>query len=166
MKRLPLILAVIFLSGCFTHLPFKRDTAVPLPEFSGNVVDAAKLKTAAKLGFSSFRAGPQAAADDQLDRLSLMLIKGIKDSLEAKKVSLATTDQEEGADVVMDGYIEEFSRKRFSVSGELWDKETGAKVLVFGASRVLRPKKDNPMDTAYEVGTVIGDYIAAQRSGT
>lgn len=160
MRRLFLVLSVSFLSGCFAHAPIKNE-GLPGPVVSGNLVDIPKLKAGGKVGFMPFKAGPRAEANDQLDRLSLMLIKGIGDALQEQKTNLTVTQQEEEADFVVDGYIEEFSRARFSISGALWRRDVGERALTFASSRNIKAKKQDPMGTAYQMGMDIGRFIAA-----
>ena len=161
MNRPFLIISIIFLSGCFAHAPLKSN-GIAMPEVSGSVADVSKVRSGGKLGFVPFKAGPQAEDNEELDKLSLMLIKGIREGLQAHKAAFTVTDKAEEADFILEGYIEEFSRTKFSVSGEIWGRDSGAKVLTFASSRTMKPKKSDSLDTAYRAGVAIGNFIAAQ----
>ncbi len=128
------------------------------------------------LGLSAFKAGPGAEANDQLDKLSLMLIKGIRDVLTQRTTVWHIADAgQDNVDFVLDGYIEELSQSgkfsrlilrknktNLSVDGEIWSQATGGKVLVFASSEIINIKKQELMDQAYAMGQAIGEFIAAQ----
>ncbi len=119
-----------------------------------------------------FRAGPQAVADEELDRVSMMLIKGLTESLQAAGSAWTVTDEAAEADYVVEGYIEEFSlpgkvsgvlrkkRTRLSVSGEVYRQDSQARVLTFATFKNITRK--NFMDASYQAGKSIGDFILAQ----
>ncbi len=175
MNRAILILSLIIFSGCFAHAPVKKIIPIIVPDITGNIVDGSKLKIGGTLGLSMLKAGPQAEAGEQLDHLSLMLLKGIRESLESQKSKFVLVDQGQEADFILEGYIEELYKPgkfqrlmlrkrtlRFSVSGEIWAKDTGKKVLTFASSKVIKDKKANLNNDAYQMGLAIGDFIVKQ----
>jgi hypothetical protein len=170
MKALCCVLAVICCGGCFSHAPVKPSPAIPL-EITGEDFDVPKLKAGGRLALAGFRAGPQAESNDLLDQISVMLQKGIQEKLKSSAVALQLTEQAADADFVLAGYVEEFyspgrlsrlvMRKRASrlaVSGQIYLKTGGDKLLTFAASRTIK-NKDKPLDRAYQMGLMIGDYI-------
>ena len=55
---------------------------IPVGSVTGTVLDKDLLVQGGDIALVPFKAGPQAEATDELDRLSLMIIKGIKESLD------------------------------------------------------------------------------------
>ncbi len=109
-----------------------------------------------------------------MDRVSLMLIKGIQERLQQHSTGLVVTIEEDQADLILQGYIEEFfqpgkfdrwvkrkKNSRLAVSGEIWQRESGTKVLTFASSNKIS-SKDQPLDVAYRMGEAIGDFLAGQ----
>ncbi len=174
MKNLLLILLIVLcVSGCFGRKPsIQNNISSPALQVTGNLVDPEKFRSGGKLGIIAFKAGPQAESNEQLDRLSVMLIKGIREGLAGAKTALLITDDEDKSDLVMEGYIEEYlspsqfarmilrkKNMRLSVSGEIWYKGTGKKVLTFATSKKIIGPKVNINDEAYQMGLSIADYI-------
>lgn len=157
-------------------MPFRKAPA-PAPQrfqVAGDLVNLKRLNEGGKVGLLMFKAGPRAEANEQLDRVSLMLIKGIRESLDRRRTPLTITTDQAQADLVLQGYVEEFSRPgkfdrwvkrrdkgRLSVSGEVWQQESGTKVLTFASSDDIS-KTENALDVAYKMGRAIGDFICAQ----
>lgn len=176
MNRIFLLLSlIIFSCGCFAHAPVKKiNIQESIPQATGNIIDFARLKAGGKLGILPFKAGPQAEANDTLDHLSALLVKGIQDSLQAGHVPFVITDSESKADFILEGYIEEYftpgrfsklilrkKKSRLSTSGEIWSKTNGLKVLTFASTSIIG-QNSSVDDTAYHMGQAIGDYIVSQ----
>jgi hypothetical protein len=141
----------------------------------GAVLDADTLAQGGEIALVPFKAGTNAEATDELDRLSLIITKGITDSLNAQATSLKVVDAAEGKPrVALQGYIEEFSRSgkmsrvmmrpnemSFSVVGEVWLISDGKRLLTFSTDKRFDPKKQKAVDAAYHLGKEIGDFIGA-----
>ena len=165
------ILSIFLLSSC-AHKNVQKASVEPgKTAVSGDIVNASRLNSGGKLGLAVFKAGPGAQSDEQLDQISLMLIKGINERLQEHQTSLIVTDDEDSADLILQGYVEEFfqpgkfdrwvkhkNRCRLSVSGEIWQRDTGTKVLTFASSQTI-PLKAQHLDIAYRMGQAIGDFI-------
>ena len=136
---------------------------------SGTLLNEKALDIGGTLGLTAFNAGPGAAAGEELDRISLMLAKGIKEnlSLQTTAIKISENDKEDPS-LLLKGYIEEYGQKNhkinFAVDGEIWLQETGAKVLIFQTAYVVDLKKEDPQQVAFRMGQAIGDYIAAHAS--
>ncbi len=177
MLRLPLIAWVValILSGC-AHTPVKTVTDEPSPSVTGSVVEPVLLAHGGKLALVSLKAGPQAEANNELDGISTAVLTGIKDSLDGQKTSSlhVIRTQDGQPDVVLEGYVQEFSqtsrlsrmmmhpnRGHLVLTGEIWLRTTGQRLLTFSADKKFDPKKEKPMDVAYELGQNIGDFIGS-----
>ena len=76
------------------------------------MVNASAFEKGGTLILKSFKPGPGAAADDDTDQLSLMMIKGIKDTLSQKTTQFAVqAEDQEGSDFYLGGHIEDYGRE-------------------------------------------------------
>lgn len=173
MKHFILILCVGVFAGCFAHAPAK-DTSKSKPAIAvnGNVLSHERLKQGGKVGLALFKAGPQAESNEQLDRLAIVLLKGMRDRLETAESRLIITNNAEEADFIISGYIEEFTqpgkfqrvvmrkkKSNFAVSGEMWSRGSGQKVLVFSSLCTFTGKNPNVQGAVYDMGLSIGDFL-------
>ncbi len=169
-RQIPSLLLAIVLVVLFSPITFAAQIPV-----TGSVVDSTVLAKGGLMAFAEFKPGPGAVADEQTDKISLMLIKGIRESLltHASSLSLIDADQLDRADFLLEGHIEEFSRSGklsrlvmrkneayLAVDGEIWRQDSGAKVLVFATSAIINVKKQKPAEVAYQMGLAIGDFIS------
>ncbi len=173
MRNLLFLLAfAIVCSGCFWQAQVKPQEKPFNVVF--NCADAGLLKAGGKIAFTPFKAGAQAAADDQLDRVSLIIIKGITDRLAQSKTSLAVVTPQEEPDLVFGGYVDELAQNsryqrlvlrrgkgRLVISGQIWLSSTGAKVANFAAYAHLDAYQD-VTGAAYELGLSLGNEIAGK----
>ena len=179
-------LGVFMLASCAHSPKVKRETKVhkkvhksevveQKSSVTGSVLDSQLLVQGGNIALVPFKAGPNAEATDELDRLSLMIIKGIQDSLEHQKTSLHVVDAADGQPkIALQGYIEEYSKtgnlsrmmmrpnkNSLSLVGEVWLISNGQRLLNFSTDKKFNPKKEKPMDVAYVLGKEIGDYIGS-----
>jgi len=81
-KKLPFLFILFLICGC--HAAQKTFLSHPYPDIpavSGSVINHAAFERGGTLGVSVFKPGPGAAANEETDRLSSMLVKGVKDTL-------------------------------------------------------------------------------------
>ena len=167
------IILSLLLSGCASHIHQKYlDFIVQDIDISGNIVDQEKLLLGGKLAFTDLKAGPLAIADEQTDRVSLKIIQGATDALQNNAIGIAITNDPHVANLIFEGYIEEFSqpgkfskmvlfknRSRISVSGEIYERKTGLRVLSFASSKVFKSSKETSLQAALSIGQTIGEFI-------
>lgn len=166
----------LLLISC-AHKPVQKISVEPLTSATGTILNASILAKGGKLALMPFRAGPQAEANDELDRLSMAVLRGIKDSLDEQNTALhVITDESQGQpQMVLQGYVQEYSktghfsrimrrshRDRIVLEGEIWLEASGERLLNFSLQRAFDSKKNKPMDVAYAMGKSIGDFIAKQ----
>src|SRR4029079_12226566 len=73
---------------------------------TGAVMDSEILAQGGDLALVPFKAGDQAEANDETDRISMMILKGIKDSLDQQNTSLHVIDASQThPKVALQGYI-------------------------------------------------------------
>lgn len=176
MKNYSMMVLFLFaLSGC--ALLHSKKVSQELPQqkiaISGNIVSQQKLNQGGKLAFTDLKAGPLAIADEQTDKVSLKIIQGVTDVLISKQSGISITNDPHEAALVFEGYIEEFSMPgkmskilmmkhhgRISVSGELYERKTGLRVLSFAASKEFDTRQEDHVRVALQIGAQIGDFIA------
>ena len=169
-------LIILLICGCS---PSKRiivsNTLNTIPVITGSVVNSSAFDKGGTLFLGSFKPGTGAAANDETDQLSAMMIKGIKETLPAENTHFTIqTDNLEGSDCLLEGYIDNYGheghiphlklRKNqtfLSMDGEIWLRETGEKIFLFQTSAVIDIKTQNPQAVAYQIGVAIAHFIGS-----
>lgn len=134
---------------------------------TGSVANPSAFAKGGTLVLGSFKPGPGAAADDETDQLSSMMIKGISDTLPEDNTRFTIqTDDQKVPDYFLEGYIENYGHEGhstfLSVDGDIWLRETGEKVFLFQTSVVIDHKTQNPKTVAYQMGVAIAHYIGSR----
>jgi len=167
-KNLSFLLIILLICGCSSSK--KIIVSKPLDEnfvVTGEIVNLSAFEKGGTLVLGPFKAGAGAAADDETDKLSLMMIKGIKDALPEDNTHFTiSTDDQKDPDCLLEGYIEDYGRvkghfSRLSVDGQIWLRETGEKIFVFQTSVMINTKKQDPNAVAYQIGEAIAHFIGS-----
>lgn len=94
------LIGVMFLiagvSGCSV---ISRSARCDGSRVSGQIIDSAVLERDARIAIVPFSAGVEARASEELDRASLLVLRGIQDGLEAAGSPLYVVSQETAADL-------------------------------------------------------------------
>ena len=143
------------------------DSLDAAPVIAGSVVNASAFEKGGTLALGSFKPGTGAAADDETDQLSMMMIKGIRETLPEDNTNFTVSpDDQKDSDFYLEGYIEDYVRRghfaHLSVDGEIWLRETGEKVFLFRTSVMIDLKHQSPNTMAYQIGTAIAHFIGSQ----
>ena len=179
LKNFMLVIIALVLASC-AHSPVAHKSVVQkskkesLIQFSGNVLNQPLLSSGGKLGLTAFKAGPMAEANDELDRVSAMVIKGIKETLGSQQTSVEIIDSTQGQpDIALEGYVEELSKKgklsrmmgnsqqKLVLVGDIWLVSSGKRLLEFNVQKKFNSKKETFMDVSYQMGQEIGSFIAS-----
>ncbi len=162
-------LMVFFLSGCSwrPHV-VSQEKALDIVL---TTLDASSLASGGKIAFTPFKAGPQAIDDEQLDHVSLVIIKGMVDRINQGKTSLSIAAGDELSNLIVQGYIEDFSQNGkfdrwvlrrdkgcLAISGEIWLPSSGAKAATFSGYARLNHYKD-VSQAAEALGQALGDEL-------
>jgi hypothetical protein len=170
-KNLSFLLIILLICGCSSSK--KIIVSKPSGEnfvVTGAVVNPSAFEKGGNLLLGSFKAGTGAAADDQTDQLSLMMMNGIRDTLPVGNTHfIIPTDDQKDPDCFLEGHIEDYGHKghfsHLSVSGEIWLRETGEKIFFFQISAMIDLKTQDPNTVAYQIGVAIAHFIGSQHSG-
>ena len=166
-KYLSFLIIILLLSSCASSKKtIVADALDVSPMVTGSVLNSSALAKGGNLALGSFKAGTGAAANDETDQLSWMMIKGIKDTLPEDNTHFKiTSDDQKDADCLLEGYIEDYGSKghkaHLSIDGEIWLRDTGEKILLFQTSINIDLKKQNPKTVAYQIGVAIAHYIGS-----
>jgi hypothetical protein len=138
------------------------------------VVDLERLKQGGKVVVLPFKAGVGVEANKELDKIALMIIKGVSEILEREvgKITVVFDEEAEDADLIIKGHVTE---KRLpgklrkwvllnknivlAVDGKMIDRNTGQTVLVFSDKHQINLKEGNFLQLGYTIGQNIGQYI-------
>jgi len=169
---------ILLICGCASpKKAIVSDSLDVVPIVTGSVINASAFSKGGTLVLGSFKAGPGAEANDETDQLSLMMIKGIKETLPEDNTpfTIAQDDQKD-SDCYLDGYIEDYGRDEhfshmklrktqahLSIDGEIWLRETGEKIFTFQTSSVINLKTQNPKTVAYQMGVAIAHFIGSKQ---
>ena len=134
---------------------------------TGGVVNSSAFEKGGTLVLGSFKPGPGAAADDETDQVSLMMIKGIKDTLLKSKTHFTIlADDTKDPDFYLEGYVEDYASKghfaRLSIDGEIELRATGERIFIFQTSAGIDLKTQNSETVAYQIGVAIARFIGSK----
>lgn len=147
---------------------------------TGRLVDKKSFIPDGTLAVLPFKAGEGVAADPQLDRMSLMISKGIIDYLKEEKLPfeiLLTQDQGD-PQMLVEGYIESFKKSsrlgvlffrprksQLNVSGQVIVVSNKERILVFKHVKSTTDPQKSGLDLAYHTGHDLGRFIADAIAG-
>ena len=170
---------VIWSSLCFpgcSYLCIKKPAepqAIPFVRH-GKIIQKDRLAEGGRLLIVPFNAGEGAAASDELDRLSLLIVKGISSVLGDGQSSffLVFAGEADTADRLIQGHVVRmgteggwifWKRKKFiGVEGQLIDRTDHRVILEFSHYRET-VQKDQPLDSlALLIGEVIGRFLKGE----
>ncbi len=170
-----LILSISFFSGCSVHpKPKVVKTLKVLPLTQARVFEQEKLAKGGKILVVPFSAGENIEATDQLDHISLMIVKGIADTLSSGKPFKILVDQDaQSADFVIKGRIVQMEQKTpfhkpwrkktekltLKVEGSVLGVENEEILAKFSQIKMLESQTDNFETLGYDIGTEIGRFL-------
>lgn len=173
--RLTSILIVPFLAGCFSVVAKERPLTVSLTGTpTGKIVNKNIFIKDGTLAVLPFKAGEDAASDPQLDRMALMIAKGMIDYLNEQKApfKVLTTQDQGNPQMVVEGYIEDLKRPgkfsrwvlrrnktTLSVRGQMALVGNKDRVLIFQETKSMPDPKKDGLDIAYQTGQDLGRFI-------
>lgn len=170
-----LIIIVLFFSGCFWSTP--KNVLTPKAAFgipTGQIINREAFLKGGTLVVLPFKAGEDAMANPQLDRVALMLAKGVIDYLDEQRTpyQVLTTQDQGRPQMIIDGYIHDFNRPgrisrwifrnkqtRLRISGQMVLSDGKERVMVFQADKSLADPKRDGLDVAYQTGQDLGRFI-------
>jgi len=181
MKHIVHIVILLVLATCVgcAWLSPKRESPVKTSGFIKveKVINVDQLKEGGNLLIVPFRAGAGVEANEELDRIALMFVKGITDELKDNRpyFKILLADEADKAQVVIRGHVIELKRgsnfkKWFggqrkislTVKGKMINERTGEAILIFTDKRDTENKDETHSHLGYLIGQGIGRFIVSQ----
>ena len=174
------IILFIFGHGCsWLGIHKSRETlpesANPYISKSSKIVDKALLKKGGKVAIIPFVAGPNVEANDELDKISLMIVKGLAEELGVSGVfEIVTGEAAKEADFILDGRITSIGKTpswekvataslknnvKLAVQGRIVTVTSKDLVLVFSDDRSGRQNQQTHQQLGLSLGQDIGKFI-------
>lgn len=163
-------------SGCLFSSVNKQVAIAPLIGVpTGKIVNRQAIIKNGTVAILPFRAGEGVSADPQLDRMSMMISKGIIDYLNEQKLPIKVlTTQDQGIpDMVIEGYIENFKRpgklsrlifrnklSAMKISGQMNLVKNKERLIVFNQTKSLSDPKQDGVTLAYQMGQDLGLFLS------
>ena len=139
----------------------------------GQIIDAQRLKQGKLVAFIPFKAGVNVAANENLDRIALMIVKGSADVFnedQNNRYKVLTAENSGQADMIVQGHVtavkgpSKVSRwimlkghKMLSVEGEVIDAQNGNTIAVF-SDQMTSEDKDYK-ELGYQIGKNISSFM-------
>ncbi|MCA9401837.1 MAG: hypothetical protein KC713_09430 [Candidatus Omnitrophica bacterium] len=139
-----------------------------------HVINADIFQRAEKIAVVPFNPGPGIPANEELDRISLMIVKGVAETINQQSSGLEVlVDENVGsAELILEGHITEVTKaslfkkmtlrsqeRGVSVKGRLIDRKTGEPILVFTDTKEALEDKELLEDIGERIGRSIGQFI-------
>ena len=121
-----------------------------------------------------FTAGEGVEETDQLDKVSLMLVKGVYDTFQdaSSHLKMLEADKIDDADFIIQGHIVSISKpskvnklmlsngkKQLQVQGKMTDAKTGETVVLFDDHQETSQKDEDCKHLGYVIGENISHFI-------
>ncbi|MBU0468550.1 MAG: hypothetical protein KKD07_04935 [Candidatus Omnitrophica bacterium] len=173
-KILPLIL-VVAIAGC-SYVGTRKNIVSEPTKFvkTGSIIDVDRIKYGGKLLIIPFKAGENVELNDQIDKVSLRIVKGIAEALLEgnSKFQILLDHNADEADIVIKGFITGFKtvpkwknwfpgKKNISLSveGKMIDVKTQSTICVFQDRSETSKKEEDHKHLGLTIGQNIGQFI-------
>ncbi len=173
------LLFLLVSSGCLFHHAKNEQAVLPTTRSVsiGQVVDLSKIQKGGNLLIVPFRAGVGVEETTNLQKISLLIVKGISEVIEENNLpfTVLNASNAQSADLIMKGHVTRFSetgktkkwlptqkKVSFGIEGDIVDRETGNVILHFSHQKIAREKNEDIKSLALNVSRDVGFFIAEQ----
>lgn len=169
------LLLLCLTAGCVWVAP--KDTAGmkthPLPQ-GQKILNAERLQKGGRMVVVPFRAGVGVEATDELDKIALMIVKGVADLLkkEGAHFEVMTGENADQADFLIQGHITHRAGAsglrrwilrsktiELGIEAKMMDIATQQTILVFTQRKETTKKARDYRELGYEIGEDLGRFI-------
>ena len=189
MKYLFLAILIFINSGCSLLKGKTKSAGPPLSASpltlqqekflqSAKILDEDQFKKGGRILVVPFTPDVNAAADDELDRVSLMIVKGIADSLDtSSRFRVLDSGNADTADLILHGRVmtmqetgrlkklATFKNKKYiAVEGKMVDVKSGRIVFLFSDAKTTQNKKQTFIDLGSFIGHDIGKFLNSSQT--
>lgn len=182
-RRFILFISIILCcSGCFSSVPKAASPVVAdqieIP--TGKIVNREVFSKGGTLVVLPFKAGVGVSANQQMDRMSMMIAKGAIDYLVEQKTpfTILTTQDQGNPDLIIEGYIEDIDspgkvgrlvlrqkQTTLHITGQMVMSGTKERVMIFQNTKTMPDPKRDGLEIAYQMGQDLGRFIADATNG-
>lgn len=144
----------------------------------GRIVDGQRLQSGRNVVVIPFKAGVGVEATEALDKIALMIVKGISDAFASEggghHLQLLTVEDSQKADMIIQGHVTAMEHpskigrwilfkdtKKLGVEGKMTDAQTGEVILSFSDHAVSGAQREDHTQLGYRIGKNIGRFISA-----
>lgn len=140
----------------------------------GKVLDAQRVRAGGKLLIVPFTAGVGVEADVLLDKIALMIVKGMAEVLkdEASRFEVLVSENAQEADFVIRGHVTEMNKASrirrwipgnreisLGIEGQMTDAGNRETLLVFTHGIKARSDQEDYQQLGYRIGKDIGRFL-------
>ncbi len=140
----------------------------------GKVLDAQRVRAGGKLLIVPFTAGVGVEADVLLDKIALMIVKGMTEVLKDKaaRFEVLVSENAQEADFVIRGHVTEMNKASrirrwipgnreisLEIEGEMTDAGNRETLLVFTHGIKARSDQEDYQQLGYRIGKDIGQFL-------
>ena len=141
----------------------------------GQIIDVPRLQQGTNIAIIPFKAGVGVEANEELDKIALMIVKGVADVFaddQESRFNILTAENSQEADFIIQGHItgvkgpSRVSRwilfkgqKTLDVDGKMVDAQTGETIAVFADK--TETKEADYKELGYRIGKNIGLFIVS-----
>jgi len=141
---------------------------------SGKILDADRLRQGGKLVIVPFKAGAGVEANNDLDKISLMIVKGAAQAFknQSPHFEILLSDNAQDADFVIEGHVTGIKKRSkmkkwmpgrhwrsVSVEGKMIDQTTGDTILIFKDKKETRKETEDHLQLGLGIGEDVGRFI-------
>ncbi len=180
-KIISLLFLCLLVGGCAWFKKEKSDAPVTQRHDESNkIIDAARLKQGGTIFIVPFKAGPNVAATPQLDRIALMIVKGMAEQINQSQspFRVLSAENKDYADFIIQGHITKLTEpqglkkwplgkkeKILAAMGYMIEQKTRKKILIFSQQKRSLSKGQGYEDLGLGIGSDLAESILeAQRS--
>ena len=159
-----------------TSVEKPRTTKVEGFADTNKIIASDRLKQGGKLLIIPFKAGAEVEASDELNKITLMMVKGIAEELQASNVpfKILTSEDADCAELIIKGHVVRMSKAggikkwlpgkniiNLKVVGVLLERESQDRLAVFSMQKSLNESQEDFKLLGYSLGKDIGRFIAS-----
>lgn len=180
LQKLFLLALICFLTGCSWFPPWFGTNKTDTPQVSqfvqtGKIVDAQALDKGSTILVIPFTAGSQVEVNEELDRVSLSIVKGASSVL-AEKYQVLSSVSANKADIIIRGRVTKIGRlSKFKkwilrkkkidlgVEGKAYDAKTNQVLAIFSDERQIEKNESSLKELGIIIGQDIGRFLIQER---
>jgi len=138
------------------------------------VVNAERLREGGNIVIIPFKAGAGVEANEELNKISFHMVKGISDFLKEHSTpfNVLFSENAQEADLILEGHItgikdrSKFRKWTFqnngiemSIKGRLVDRKTGVDIVIFSEIQKINDTREDHKDLGYYLGRQMGKIL-------